>query len=335
MTGSSGQPVSRRRVLKVGLGWGLGWGLAALLAAGGGAVELVLHDVLPGRAALDRLDGTCSVPVTRTTGQPPGPVTSGTFASRARGRQVGYPIAYPPGHGPGAALPLIVALHGYGGDHTHPLAVLTLVEALALQVDGAPLAPMAMVAADGGGGYWHGHPGDNPMAMLVDELIPTCQALGLGRAPQRIGVLGISMGGYGAVLLAEQHPGLVSAVVAISPAVWTTYQQARTANPGAFASAADFAGNDVIAGARALSGTPVRIASGRDDPFRPGVAALVAALPPGAEVVLTRGCHTDSFEASQQPASLAFLAHNIAGMSPTHLPGTATIVPSNPWTSVP
>lgn len=300
--------MSRRRILA----WGLG-GLAGVLAAGGGAVELVLHDVLPGHAALNRLDGTCSVPATTTTGQPPGPVTSGTFASRARGRTVGYSIAYPPGHGPGSALALIIALHGYGGDHTHALADLSLPQALALQVSGAPLAPMAMVAADGGGGYWHAHPGDNPMAMLVDELIPMCQALGLGRAPQRIGVLGISMGGYGALLLAQQHPGLVSAVAAISPAVWTTFGQARSANSAAFTSAADFAANDVIAHAAALAGTPVRIASGRDDPFHPGVQALVAALPPGAEVVVTKGCHTDSFEASQQPDTLSFLARHTAG----------------------
>ena len=41
------------------------------------------------------------------------------------------------------------------------------------------------------------------------------------------------MGGYGALLLAEKYPGLISAVAAIGPAVWTSYGQARAVNPGA------------------------------------------------------------------------------------------------------
>jgi hypothetical protein len=40
---------------------------------------------------------------------------------------------------------------------------------------------MAMVAPDGGLGYWNPHPGDDPMGMVIDELIPMCQRLGLGR----------------------------------------------------------------------------------------------------------------------------------------------------------
>lgn len=71
------------------------------------------------------------------------------------------------------------------------------------------------------------------------------------------------MGGYGALLLAERHPGLLSAVAAISPAVWTTYAESRSANAGAFASAADFAAHDIIAPAPALGSTAIRIASGR------------------------------------------------------------------------
>ena len=61
------------------------------------------------------------------------------------------------------------------------------------------------------------------MAMVVQELIPMCQKLGLGTTSQSIGTMGISMGGYGAILLAEKCPTQISAVAAISPAIWTTY----------------------------------------------------------------------------------------------------------------
>jgi len=148
------------------------------------------------------------------------------------------------------------------------------------------------------------------MAMIVRELIPTCRRLGLGRPPHAIGVVGISMGGYGALLLAEKHPGLIGAVAAISPAVWQTYAEARSANPGAFASAEDFATDDVITHAPALAGIPLRVASGVDDPFRPGVAALTRALPRPAVVDTGPGCHDDADFASQQHAALAFLGEH-------------------------
>jgi len=299
--------LTRRRFLAAGLG-----GAAVMVTAGGAGFELVSHGVLPGRQALDQLDGACSVPVPPRTGAAPGPSFSGSFHSAARSRPVGYTIAYPPGHGPGSVLPLVVMLHGFGGDHTDAVVGMSPAEAVALDVDGRPLPPMAMVTVDGGGGYWNPHPGDDPMAMVVDELIPMCRQRGLGVPPQRIGAMGISMGGYGAIALAEQHPGLVSAVAAISPAVWTTYTDAAGANAGAFTSSQVFASHDVVTHAGALAGTPVRVASGADDPFHPGVVALAAALPaPSSTVVFAAGCHTDPFFTSQEPPSLAFLGRHL------------------------
>jgi predicted esterase len=202
-------------------------------------------------------------------------------------------------------------LHGFGGNHTDALAGMSPAQAVALRVGGARLPPMAMVTVDGGGGYWNPHPGDDPMAMVIDELIPMCQGLGLGRAPLKVGTMGISMGGYGALLLAERYPHLIDAAAAISPAIWTTYSEAHLANPGAYASAQDFTANDAVTLAPALRGTPVRLASGDDDPFRPGVEALVRVLPPTATVELSKGCHTGPFFVSQEPPSLSFLGRHL------------------------
>jgi len=301
---STGWP--RRRVLGTGLG-----GLAAVAVAGAGGLELMAHGVLPGQQALDRLDGACSAGGPPLVFGPPGPSRSGSFYSRARGCEVGYSIAYPPGHGPGSVLPLIIALHAFGSQHQRALSGLSLAQALALRVNGRPLPPVAMAAADGGNGYWNPHPGDDPMGMIIDEFIPLCQRAGLGRGPRRIGTFGISMGGYGAILLAERFPALIRAAAAIGPAVWTSYRQARAVNPGAYASAQAFAAADAVTHAPALATVAVRVACGQSDPFLPGVKALVRALPPGATVDISRGCHSFPFFSSQEPPSVEFLARHL------------------------
>ena len=306
MSSGDGTPqrLTRRTLLACGVGSFVGAAFAGF--------ELIEHGVLPGKQTLDALAGGCSVSSPALTFAPSGPSHTGTFFSARRNRVVGYTIAYPPGHGPGSDLPLAISLHGFGGNHASGFGSVSLASALAGRQDGRPLEPIALVSVDGGGLYWNPHPGDDPMAMIVDELIPMCRRLGLGRPPRRIGTIGISMGGYGALLLAEKHPRLISAVAAISPAVWTTYADARAANAGAFASAADFASDDVITHAPDLAGIPVRIASGADDPFHPGVVALAGALPKPALVEIPPGCHDGSFFASQQHPSLAFLGHHLA-----------------------
>jgi enterochelin esterase-like enzyme len=298
---------SRRRVLTRGLA-----GLAGLVVAGAVGFELVEHGVLPGKQELDQLDGACSVAAPPLRFADPGPSRSGTFLSQARRRSVGYTVGWPPGHAPGDPLPLVVMLHGFGANHTNALTSMTPAQAVAVEVDGAPLPPMAMVTVDGGGGYWNPHPHDDPMQMVVGELIPMCQEMNLGRDPQRIGTMGISMGGYGALLLAEKYPDLFTAVAAISPAIWTTYPQASSANTGAYASPADFASDDAVTHAASLADTPVRVASGLDDPFHSGVVALAQALPKSAVVDFSQGCHTGSFFTAQEPPSLGFLGSHLS-----------------------
>lgn len=298
--------MSRRQLLVAGLG-----GAVVIAGAGAGGVELVSRGVLPGKFVLDQLDGACSVSGPRWEFSRPGPEVSGDFYSKARHRRVGYTIGYPPGHRPGDPLSFIVMLHGWGGNHRDALGHMTPARAVAMKVDGKPLPPMALVTVDGGKGYWNPHPGDDPMSMVIDELIPMCQGRGLGRPPHRIATMGISMGGYGAILLAERFPKVFSAVAAISPAIWLSYQQARAANPTAYASAADFAANDALTHAKALAGIPVRVAAGVDDPFYPDVVKFVKALPPGAVVHLGKGCHSGPFFHQQEPPSLAFLGHHI------------------------
>ena len=285
--------------------------MATVAALGVAGFELVEHGVVPGKQRLDSAIGACDVPTPNVSFGPLGQEISGTFESKARNRSVGYIIGYPYGYELGSALPLVIMLHGFGGNHASALYGMSNSQAVAMQIGGQSLPPMALVTVDGGGGYWTPHPGDDPQAMVMNELIPLCQSRGLGSTPHQIAVMGTSMGGAGALLFAEKFPETFTAVAAISPAIWTTYAEAHKANSGAYASAVEFSANDVVTHASALTGLPVRIASGVDDPFHPGVESLLNVLPRGAVVDLATGCHTDPFFESQQPPSLAFLGRHL------------------------
>ena len=304
---------SRRHLLK----WVLG-AAGVVIIGGASGVELVNKGVLPGKQLLDQLDGACSLATPPLDFAALGPASEGTFYSQARHRQVGFTLAYPYAHVPGDEIALVVMLHGFGGDHRSAFVDMTPAQAAALVVHLAHTsptghyAPVAIATVDGGGGYWNPHPGDDPMAMLVDEFIPMLQTRGVGRATKGVGLMGISMGGFGALAIAESHPQLIRCVAAISPAVWTSYDQARAANAGAFSSASTFDAYDIITHAPALSVPAVRVASGVDDPFHPGVARLLNALPPKVVTYVGKGCHTTPFFVSQEPPSLAFLASNLS-----------------------
>ena len=150
------------------------------------------------------------------------------------------------------------------------------------------------------------------MGMMINEIIPICQRLGLGTTAGQIGTIGISMGGYGAILFAERFAHTIAACAAISPAIWTTYPQAHTANPGAYTNAQEFSEYDAVTHTTSLTQTPVRVASGSDDPFHPGVVTLIDRLPRHATTEITGGCHDGAFFASQRHASLLFLGQHLS-----------------------
>ena len=89
-------------------------------------------------------------------------------------------------------------------NHRDALSGMTQQEAVVIRIGGRPIAPMAIVTGDGGRVSQNPHPGDHPMAMVIDEVSPMCQRLGLGRPTQRIGTIGVAMRDYGAISLGAE-----------------------------------------------------------------------------------------------------------------------------------
>ncbi len=228
-------------------------------------------------------------------------MTTGQFVSAARG---GIPTNWAIARPPGQTKPLraVIALHGKGSDAATVMA--GGVEQGLAQAVAAGLPPFAVVAVDGGGSYWHKRSsGEDSGAMVLDELIPMLSDKGLDTS--RVGFLGWSMGGYGALLLgARLGPARTAAICAVSPALWLS--PGATA-PGAFDGAGDFAANSVY-GLPALASIPIRIDCGDSDPFYAATKQFIAQLPNPPAGGFSPGGHDPAFWSAQLPGELTWMA---------------------------
>jgi pimeloyl-ACP methyl ester carboxylesterase len=222
----------------------------------------------------------------------------GTFSSRFwPGQKVQWRLARPAHRGSLATpQPLVVALHGYGGDADWPFNSVHVQRHVAA-------TGLAVATIDGGDFYWHARrSGIDTSAMVPADLLPLLAGEGL--ATDRIALIGWSMGGYGALLMASRlGPGRVAGVVATSAALW---QSAGDSAPGAFDDSLDFARNDVFASRHALAGMPVRLDCGRDDPFIVANRAFARGLP-SAAATFDAGAHTEQYWTAHAGAQMRWL----------------------------
>jgi S-formylglutathione hydrolase FrmB len=256
-------------------------------------------------AAVGAALGGCSAGPAPTGG---GRIVSGTLSSTAMpGGTVGWSIGYPKGSAVGDHLPVVLSLHGRNADHDTTFHALALGRTLSHVVAGG-VAPFALVSVDGrAASYWHRRAdGTDPQAMIRTDLLPLLARHGLDTT--RIGLYGWSMGGYGALLLAETHHPVVRAVAVSSPALFTS---AGGTPAGAFDDASDFDRHDVFAHPARLHGIPLRIDCGRSDPFYPATHDFVGRLRPRPAGSFGPGAHTTTYWRGVAPAQLRFLGRHL------------------------
>jgi len=140
-----------------------------------------------------------------------------------------------------------------------------------------------------------------------DEPEPLLRRHGLDTG--RLGYLGWSMGGYGALYLASVLGAARCAVmVAESPAIWHHPWQSVE---GAFDDAADFRRHRVFGRQSLLRGIALRIDCGDRDGFAPVTRDLRASISPTPAGGIEPGGHDSSYWRSQAPAQLAFVGRNL------------------------
>lgn len=177
--------------------------------------------------ALAILLSVAATPTPTPAGPPDGDgrVVPFTFESAALPGKRRYLAWLPPGYQreATASYPVVVLLHGLGGqgaDWFDP-ALGDLSRTLPRLVADGRVAPFIALAPDGGNGYWTDHFGQ-PTARygaFIDEVL----ADGAGRlriAQGRAAIVGVSMGGHGALSRGLMAPERYRAVVSLAGALF-------------------------------------------------------------------------------------------------------------------
>lgn len=231
--------------------------------------------------------------------------------SAAVGRELPVDVLLPKGYERRDKRPMLVLLHGRG---TPPDRLSDGAIRKALAGAGAH-APIVALPYGGEASYWHDRADGAWGRFVTDEVIPKV-ADAYGGDRRRVAIGGVSMGGYGAFNLARMHPGRFCAVGGHSPALWQTSGETAA---GAFDNAEDFVRNDVIAAARnrpgAFLGYPIWLDAGDEDPFRPGIQAMLAALRQDGADVRARtwpGAHENAYWEAHYDSYLRFYTRALA-----------------------
>jgi S-formylglutathione hydrolase FrmB len=141
-------------------------------------------------------------------------VRPGTFRSEALGRDVSYVVDLPPSYGTSGdrRYPVVYALHGlFEGSGFWERRGLAPILARLREAGAVP--ELLVVAVDGGNSFFVNAPGGRYEDMVTRDLLAHVEST-YRVVPGREGraLLGVSMGGYAALHVAFEQPGLVAAV---------------------------------------------------------------------------------------------------------------------------
>lgn len=207
----------------------------------------------------------------------------------------------------GRGRPLLVLLHGRNGS---PKDFFGDQLSATLNALGAE-APNVLLPAGGASSYWHNRRDAEWGRYLLREAIPEAVAR-TGADPKLVAIGGFAMGGFGALALAVQHPGLFCAAGGHAPALW---KKAGATAPGAFDSPADFKRHDVLAAAKRgwpFGRTRVWLDVDTHDPFRAATTRLAGELGSRARFTVWPGTHSTAYVQRHLPQTLRWYAASLA-----------------------
>lgn len=302
----SGSPVrppllTRRRAL-------LTAGVAAATVTGAGALGVT--SMMSGNDSLRRSLGAATAPTSI------GYRRVERVYSAARGRDV-HLVTMLPTTDPG--LPMSLLLHGLDGS-ARSVSWPSFSTALHRDTLREAITPFGFVAVDGDNNYWHRvRPGDDPMAMLLEEVPVWLRERGLGGTDGvPFAAAGLSMGAFGALLYARRRaerrmPLPVAAIV--GPALMTRWASMRARK--VYESRQAWAADDPLRHIDTLSGVRIGVWCGIEDAFIDGVRKFIRLADPEHSSIVPGG-HREIFNSDVAAAVVRFIGTRVPGERPAN-----------------
>jgi len=256
-----------------------------------------------------------------------GKVDERSHASRRLGRELPY-LTYGAGM-PGPGAPVVYLLHGHGGSEWAWVRAGDAIATADRLVAAGVLPPLHLVMPGVGNSWYVDSLAHGPVATaMLEEWMPAVEAA-LQGDPGRRALIGLSMGGYGALHLGLAEPARWRFLGALSPAIFTpegggfSELQLRLFD-GAFGEPFDrvrYAAADPFGHIPALAAAARRpevyLACGEDDFFGldEGTLAFHRALALAevpAAVAIKPGAHDWAFWRAELPLALAAFAGGLA-----------------------
>jgi S-formylglutathione hydrolase FrmB len=168
---------------------------------------------------------------------------------------------------------VVIFLHGFGGNDQSFVTRRLLNELGKTAYQNTSLAFPSSSAQS----FWHNRSSGKDAGdwedYVINKVIPDVKNRITNQNPKII-IAGVSMGGFGALHIAEQHPDLFCGVAGHSAAIWTSAEKTAA---GSFDSKEDFETTDVIKNSAKLKSMPVWLDNGTKDWFLEGATAFESA----------------------------------------------------------
>ena len=238
------------------------------------------------------------------------PVT-GRFTSTFTGLAHSWTLTYPAGHTTDERLPVVLALHSSNGDATEMLG-LGFPQRLDALIAAGTAPPFALASIDSMNGFYAKKGGRDYGKVVSDEFLKLLTDRGLDTS--RLGIIGWSMGGWGALRLAQHElHDKVSAISAISTPCYSSWKTWPSYEHGDM-TRSQFDANNFYHHPKLLAKPHIYLLCGRSDGFYKGNKAFATVLDKAKGVRkpkthYTAGDHSRTYWKSVLDTALRHVGH--------------------------
>ena len=144
---------------------------------------------------------------------------TGEIATKLAPGPAKYTVLFPPGYDKSKPLPLLLMLHGGGGDNGFLNRMKGIIDAAWAAGD---LPPVVVVTPDVGRSLYMDYRDGSQKweTFIVSEMVPELRKrYGLASGPSKTVVTGVSMGGLGSLRLGFDHPEMFGGLAAMEPGI--------------------------------------------------------------------------------------------------------------------